>query len=89
VVFFSQGRSLGMIGVRIHPIKKSYASPLTCVISLFFFFSVTVADGAKPETRPQPIDVSKADKVFGIKYRSMADTAKDMLDDFKAKGWTK
>jgi hypothetical protein len=33
------------------------------------------------------LDVSKANKVFGNKYRLMDETAKDMLDDFKAKGW--
>jgi hypothetical protein len=43
----------------------------------------------KNVTRSSVIDVSKADKVFGIKYRSMGETAGDMLDDFKAKGWTK
>ena len=48
---------------------------------------VNVADGVKNVTRASILDVSKADKVFGIKYRSMEETAKDMLDDFKAKGW--
>ena len=51
------------------------------------FFIVNAVDGVKKVIRRPIVDVSKTDKVFGIKYRSMDETAKDMLDDFRVKGW--
>ena len=32
-------------------------------------------------------DVAKADKLFGIKYISIQQSTKDILDDFKARKW--
>lgn len=32
-------------------------------------------------------DAAKAGKIFGLKYIAMDQTTKDILDDFKAKGW--
>ena len=32
-------------------------------------------------------DTNKAEKVFGIKYRSREETARDMLVDFEKRGW--
>ena len=32
-------------------------------------------------------DASKADKLFALKYRSKLDSARDMIEDFEARGW--
>ena len=32
-------------------------------------------------------DVTKADRIFGLKYITIEQATKDILDDFKAKGW--
>ena len=32
-------------------------------------------------------DTSKAAKLLGLKYRSIEEGTKDMVEDFKAKGW--
>ena len=49
---------------------------------------VNVVDGTgTPERRPSRYDASKGKKVFGIEYRTMEETAKDMADDFKTRGW--
>ncbi|KAF9813504.1 hypothetical protein IEO21_05541 [Rhodonia placenta] len=34
-------------------------------------------------------DASKAPKVLGIKYRSIDETTRDILEDYKARGWVK
>ncbi|KAI0076363.1 NAD(P)-binding protein [Panus rudis PR-1116 ss-1] len=43
----------------------------------------------KPENAVHPVvfDASKSKEVLGIKYHTIEETTKDMLDDFKAKGW--
>ena len=32
-------------------------------------------------------DVVETDKILGIKYRSMPETTRDILEDFRARGW--
>jgi hypothetical protein len=45
-------------------------------------------DGIECLSQPQLFDMSKADKVFGLKCGTMMEVAKDMIiDDFKARGW--
>ena len=46
-----------------------------------------VDETSLPEGRPLKYDASKGKRVFGIKYKTMEETAKDMLEDFKRKGW--
>jgi len=32
-------------------------------------------------------DTSKAAKLLGLKYRSIKESTRDMIEDFKARGW--
>lgn len=36
---------------------------------------------------PFKLNAAKSVKILGIKYRSMEETAKDILVDFKSRGW--
>jgi hypothetical protein len=49
---------------------------------------VNAADGIDEEGHMPPVlDASKSGKVFGVRYRTVKETATDMVDGFRAKGW--
>ncbi|OSX58892.1 hypothetical protein POSPLADRAFT_1059984 [Postia placenta MAD-698-R-SB12] len=43
----------------------------------------------KTTTHLTVYDVSKSSKIFGFKYRTMDETTRDILADFKSRGWVK
>lgn len=43
----------------------------------------------KTTTHLTVYDVSKSGKIFGFKYRTMDETTRDILADFKGRGWVK
>jgi hypothetical protein len=61
---------------------------VTHIVTEFFLLTVDAADGINEKTSLTPrFDTSKSSAVFGVKYRTMEETTKDMLNDFKARGW--
>jgi len=49
---------------------------------------INAADGIDEEGHMPPVlDASKSGKVFGVRYRTVKETATDMVDGFRAKGW--
>ena len=55
-----------------------------------FYPSVSPRDETydpKKATHIIDYDTSKAAKLLGIKYRSIDEGTKDMVEDFKARGW--
>lgn len=50
--------------------------------------STTIGAGKKPGVVHMiQYDVSKAKQVLGMKYRTMEETTRDSLVDFKQRGW--
>jgi hypothetical protein len=59
--------------------------------SALFFVFLMIGDAADGKETPPPrssmYDTSKTKRVFGFKYRTIAESTKDTMDDFKARGW--
>jgi hypothetical protein len=56
----------------------------------WYIFSLLIVDAAKGQDlpfRPSELDTSKSQKVFGFKYKTLLESAKDMMEGFKARGW--
>jgi hypothetical protein len=52
-----------------------------------FLLIVDAADGKDVPFQPSELDTTKSQNVFGYKYKTMLESAKDMLEDYKARGW--
>jgi hypothetical protein len=55
--------------------------------SNFFFLVVDATDGKDLPFRDSELDTSKSQNVFGYRYKTLLESAKDMTADFKARGW--
>lgn len=86
-----------MAGLGYDPSMRSVASIL--VLTLFLMLvnaarsdgvNVSVSDETyNPKTAVHHImyDTAKAEKLLGLKYRSIKQSTHDMVEDFKARGW--